>query len=792
MTTYPPPDDTFPQGRRKQPGWQDVKYLSLMAIQVVLLLTVVAYALWPPVAASPVESDRWLVLVTVALVAVTAFVTPQLPPWGLDFTVVCTWLLIAGLSITRATGQGQLALGLSVLALAVYMIYYLPTGRAFVEIVVMTVVYGATMILNSHIVGPFILVLTVVTLIVAAVVAGGLRETDRRHRLLIENAGDVVFHSDRGVVQWISPSAAQVLGWTPDELVGTSIHRLWHPDDLDSALSVRDAAYRGVEGMGVFRFLTGHRDYRWIEISFKPYRARGHGGVIGAMRDVSERVTAEQALLASEQEYRMLAEMESDRLAQLEALHDAQARLFRNLSHELRTPIAMIQAPLYGILRSDTSASLTSDQRLDLEAATRAADRLQGLVDGILDVARGRAGQLVVVAEPTDVAMLTRDAVAMFRSAAEQAGLGLTVSTVAFPPVVRMDRDLWLKILFNLVSNAIKYTKFGQIAVTLHYDGAKAELRVADSGVGMSEADLSRIYDPFQQVSNRAARGEAGSGLGLTLVAELVRAIGGTIDVESTEGVGTTFTVRLPAERIDEPVPSVTAIPKPFATKWVVPMPDVSPAGSDDDGPLNPGRILLVEDHEDLRKYLSHLLRSAGWQVTGVADAESARDLVADHDLVLTDVLLPGMDGLELVRWVRRTESVRWTPVIVLTAKAGRESVIEGLNAGADDFVSKPFDPDELLARVATHVELALLRRVVLDEADSRAANLEKALSSNRVIGTALGIIMSRENVTAENAFARLREHSQRTNRKLRDVADDVVLTGELPGGPMQPAASLN
>ncbi len=193
------------------------------------------------------------------------------------------------------------------------------------------------------------------------------------------------------------------------------------------------------------------------------------------------------------------------------------------------------------------------------------------------------------------------------------------------------------------------------------------------------------------------------------------------------------------------------------------------------------GRVLVIEDNDDLREYISRLLRSAGWWVTTTDTAEAAQAEIEGHDVVLSDIMLPGMSGLDLVRWIRAQAEVRWTPVLLLTARAGTESVVEGLTAGADDFVTKPFDPDELLARVATHMELSLLRKVVLDEAEDRADNLQRALASNRLIGTALGIVMATRKVTAEEAFALLRSVSQRANRKLRDVADDVVFTGALP-----------
>jgi len=767
---------------RRRPSRQ---YLALAAIQVLLVLTVAAYSIWPPVPESPAEGDRWLVPVAILILAYTVLIAPRLPWWGLDLAIIATWVLIAGLTLTRATGQGQIVLGLSVVVLAVYIVYFLPRGRAFAQVALMLATYGVSLVINSHIIGPFLVVLVVLTVLLAAMIMSGLRETERRYRLLVDNAAEVIFHSDRGVVQWISPSVTQVLGWTPEELIGTSIHRLWHPEDHDSAVALRDAAYRGDSGLGVFRFLTHDHDYTWIEISFKPYGGHGRGGAVGTMRDVSTRVAAERALIASEQEYRMLAKMESERLQQLASLDDAKSRLFQNISHELRTPIAVIQAPLRGLLRGERSTNLTVDQRADLEAASRAADSLQRLVDGLLDVARGQAGQLVVEEQPTDLATLTSDAVAMFRSSAEQAGLVLTVSTPGFPPLVRIDRDLWLKVLLNLVSNAVKFTKQGEIAVHLRHDGSFVELRVSDSGVGISDEDLPHIFERFQQARNQPVRGQAGSGLGLALVAELVRAVGGAISVETTEGLGTSFTVRVPAERCDGPATPVAAVLPTNPAQWLGDLgvrPDRPENEGVDSGESQPGRILLVEDHEDLRGYISRLLGDTGWTVTAVGDAESAQALLADHDLLLSDVMLPGMDGLDLARWVRTEEALRWTPIILLTARADRESILSGLRAGADDFISKPFDPEELIARVGTHLELSLLRKVVLDEADHRAANLQRALGSNRVIGTALGIIMAHERISADEAFARLREASQLSNRKLRDVADDVVFTGALSG----------
>lgn len=194
------------------------------------------------------------------------------------------------------------------------------------------------------------------------------------------------------------------------------------------------------------------------------------------------------------------------------------------------------------------------------------------------------------------------------------------------------------------------------------------------------------------------------------------------------------------------------------------------------------GRLLLVEDEPDVRTYVARLLREAGWAVTDVEDVESAEPLLADHDLLLCDIMLPGMDGISFVRTIRqRTDDARWMPVILLTARVAADDIVSGLEAGADDYVTKPFEEPELLARVSTHVELSLMRQIVIDDAAQRAQNLERALASNRTIGTAIGILMAHRKVTAHEAFDLLRVCSQHSNRPLRDIADEVVLTGTLP-----------
>ncbi len=496
--------------------------------------------------------------------------------------------------------------------------------------------------------------------------------------------------------------------------------------------------------------------------------------------------------LAASQFHRIVVDtatydLEQTRMAKLAEVDEAKSRLFQNISHEFRTPLTMIHGPQQSLLhRADLN--LTDDERADLASAVRATERLQRLVDGLLEVARGQADRIVTNLEATDVPGLTAEGVAMFRAAAEDAGLSLRVCVSdEFPPALLIDRELWMRVFLNVVSNAVKYTEAGSIAISLTYAQGEVVLVVTDTGVGIAEDDLPYIFDRFQQAQTRPVRGDARSGIGLALVAELLRAVGGSARIESELGSGTVVTLHLPAEPAsDVTAPTSPAIDRLLSSERAELAVLTAAAESDEapstpaDGTADSGRVLVVEDNDDLRKYVTRLLRSAGWLVTATDSAEAAQQTMAGHDVVLSDIMLPGMSGLDLVRWVRSNADVRWTPVILLTARASTDSVVEGLTAGADDFVTKPFDPDELLARVATHMELALLRKVVLDEAEDRAANLQRALSSNRHIGTALGIIMATQKVTADQAFASLREASQSANRKLRDVADDVVFTGAL------------
>lgn len=309
---------------------------------------------------------------------------------------------------------------------------------------------------------------------------------------------------------------------------------------------------------------------------------------------------------------------------------------------------------------------------------------------------------------------------------------------------------MWEKIVLNLLSNAFKYTFEGQIVVALQERDGQSELRVRDTGIGIPADEVPKIFTRFHRVQGAQGRTHEGSGIGLALVQELVKCHGGSIAVESVPNHGTTFTVRiplgrehLPAERIgvDRALASTAVSATAYvqeALRWL-PGPQVDAldvlteglAHADATGPVpetHGARVLLAEDNADLRDYIGRLLRSR-YEVLAVADGEQALVAARRHlpDLVLTDVMMPRLDGFGLLRALRADENTREIPVVMLSARAGEESRVEGMEAGADDYLVKPFSARELLARVGAHLQLARLRREAADRERALRTEAEEA-----------------------------------------------------------------
>lgn len=479
------------------------------------------------------------------------------------------------------------------------------------------------------------------------------------------------------------------------------------------------------------------------------------------------------------------------RAERLVVLQESQTRFFQNVSHEFRTPLTLV---LGGLECLSIGRSGAESQQLD--AAKRATLRLDRLVDALMTFAQAESGALLTQRESTDLAQLTDEAASMFRSAIEEADIEFLVELPDEPLVVDIDREMWSRIVVNLLSNAYKFTAQGRISLKLAgVDGVT--LTVQDTGVGIDSDSLARVFQRFQRTQMQPVRNGPGAGIGLCLVADLVRAHLGTVNVTSEPGVGSTFTVSLPlktslaapsgAARIGEHIHAQTVSDiagTPDTTQWPTDALAAAPVTRDGSGPGPTRRsLLLVEDNGDLRLYLCRLLRNSGWTVHAVPDAESALRHQEVPDIILSDVMLPGRDGLCLVRMIRATPHLAAVPVILLTARAGGQAATEGLRTGADDYIIKPFNADELLARLDIHHELNSLRNYALAQAENQVSNLQMALSSNRKVGAAIGVLMASRKVTSQEAFKLLRQASNETNRKVRDVADSVVLTGSL--GPL-------
>ncbi|MEU6078386.1 SpoIIE family protein phosphatase [Micromonospora sp. NPDC047074] len=428
---------------------------------------------------------------------------------------------------------------------------------------------------------------------------------------------------------------------------------------------------------------------------------------------------------------------QQQRAEELAELDRAKTAFFSNISHEFRTPLTLIMGPLAELdsRLSDADESV----REELKVIHRNALRLGKLVNALLDFSRIEAGRMQARYEAVDLAAVTVDLASVFRSAVERAGLALDVDCPPLPEPVYLDRGMWEKVVLNLLSNALKFTFAGAVRVSVRTEHRQAVVTVADTGIGVPADEMPRLFERFHRIEDARARSNEGSGIGLALVKELVTLHGGSITADSAVNEGTVFTIRLPFGVAHLPadalapaasVAPVSTTADPFvqeALRWLPPA--TTPAGEHSPSAAGdvatrevdanerlvsgaPASVLVADDNADMREYLARLLRSAGHRVTTVTDGQAALEEARANtpDLIVSDVIMPRLDGLRLVGALRADPRTAGTPVLLLSARAGQEASIEGLEAGADDYLVKPFSAAELLARVRANVELARMR----------------------------------------------------------------------------------
>ena len=477
-------------------------------------------------------------------------------------------------------------------------------------------------------------------------------------------------------------------------------------------------------------------------------------------------------------------EEERRRSEALAEIDRAKTTFFSNASHEFRTPLSLMLGPLEDMLvRHPTAATIVSERR-DLEIMHRNGLRLLKLVNTLLDFSRIEAGRIQAVYEPVVLAVYTAAVASNFRSAMSRAGLRFTIDCPPLSGPVYVDRDMWEKIVLNLVSNAFKYTFDGEVAVALRAAGPSVELVVGDTGVGIPEPELPRLFERFYRVEGQQGRTMEGTGIGLALVQELVRLHGGTVRAQSVLGSGTTFTVtiptgtaHLPRERIGgEPTMAPTGVqaeafveealrslsdggaPREVAIEKELISPRQAVAA------VERATVLVADDNADMLDYVRRLL-AARYEVEAVPDGQAALDAARARrpDLILTDVMMPRLDGFGLLQAIRTDDALRDVPVVLLSARAGEEAKVEGLEAGADDYLLKPFSARELIARVDANLQLARLRRETGEserryrEAQTQLAHVNRVATMGELSASIAHEVIQPIAATVTNARAALR-----------------------------------
>jgi signal transduction histidine kinase/response regulator RpfG family c-di-GMP phosphodiesterase len=424
--------------------------------------------------------------------------------------------------------------------------------------------------------------------------------------------------------------------------------------------------------------------------------------------DLAQIVATQAALAVQQSRLYQTTRQQAERLVEADRL---KTEFFQNISHEFRTPLTLTIGPL------ESACGRKEDLPYKQAAiALRNSRRLLRLVNQLLDLQRLDAGRMQPSFRPCDLVGFCHSTAEAFQSYCEKKGLHL-ITQLQDCPLIYLDIERFDKVLYNLLSNAVKFTpEDGTITLTVEPAGAHCLLQVKDSGIGIRTEQIPYLFERFRQAEGSASRSYEGSGLGLALVKELVELHGGQISVESVYGEGSTFTVWLHVGSTHLPPEQVLEIPAEFhSSKAAVELADVEADLSDAEftnesfeaiEPVNSasavGTVLVVDDNPDLRFYVSGILRDSGFAVLLARNGEEGFAVAKKRhpDLIVTDLMMPLVSGLDLIRMLREDEELKGTPAILLTAKADEDTRIEGVERGADAYLSKPFNDRELLAEV--------------------------------------------------------------------------------------------
>ncbi|MDF0554701.1 response regulator [Kamptonema sp. UHCC 0994] len=429
-------------------------------------------------------------------------------------------------------------------------------------------------------------------------------------------------------------------------------------------------------------------------------------------------VVATQASLAVQQSrLYQTTRQQAERLLEADRL---KTEFFQNISHEFRTPLTLTIGPL------ESAVSLKQDLPYEQAAiALRNSRRLLRLVNQLLDLQRLDAGKMQPSFRPTDLVGFCRSTVESFRPYCEKKGINL-VTQLEDCPHLYLDIERFDKVLYNLLSNAMKFTPSGgNITISLSNASSHCLLQVKDSGIGIRTEQIPYLFERFRQAEGSASRSYEGSGLGLALVKELVELHAGKISVESVYGEGSTFTVWLVKGTTHLPADRLLEVPADFhSAKAAVELADVETDMLEEeetqetsivsDLVKSEGKserlptVLVVDDNPDLRTYVARILRQANFSVVLARNGAEGLEMAKsdDPDVIVTDLMMPVVSGLDLIRMIREDDLLKGTPVILLTAKADEDTRIEGVERGADAYLSKPFNDRELLAEVRNLVAL--------------------------------------------------------------------------------------